>query len=159
VTSGRLPLLLGVVFLGLVAFASPVFAHSDLKESSPVDGQTMRHSIDGVDLVFWSPLSDPAIEVVGPDGAPIEGHTTQVDEISVRFGMEPLTDEGEYIVHYEVRGGDGDLTNGSLAFVFVPESAGRNGAILGWVVVVIAVALIGWGVGRVASRETRSGMS
>jgi len=149
--------LLGGLILGLMTFASPGFAHSDLKESKPVGGQTVRNAIDRVDLVFWSPLSDPAIDVIGPDGGPVVGQTSQVDNVTARFAMDhPVTEEGEYLVRYQVRSSDADLSKGEFTFVYAPDPAsgsGRTAAAL-IAVVVVAVVVGWWLVARIRTRRS-----
>jgi methionine-rich copper-binding protein CopC len=120
--------LLGGLILGLVALSYPVFAHSTLMESDPVPGQTVRGAIDEVDLVFWSSFSEPAIEVIRPDGESVAGQTSQVDGVTALFAMDhPVTEEGEYVVRYQVRSNDDDLVEGAFAFVYAPDSASRWG--------------------------------
>lgn len=139
--------LLGGLILGLVALSNPVFAHTDLKESEPLKGQTVRKAVDRVDLVFWSPFSDPAIDVVGPDGEAIVGQTSQVDNVTARFAMDhPVTQEGEYLVRYQVRSSDADLSNGEFAFVYAPDSASGSGRASAGLIAVVAGAavVVGW---------------
>jgi hypothetical protein len=102
----------------------------------------VREAVDRVDLVFWSPFSDPVIEVIGPDGKPIVGQTSQVDDVTVRFGMDPVTQEGEYLVRYQVRSSDGDLSDGAFDFVFAPDSASGSGRARAGLITVVAVGAV-----------------
>ncbi len=136
-------MLVAFVF-SFLALAGPVLAHSDLKESRPLGGQTVRDSIDHVDLVFWSAFSDPAVDVVGPDGMLIAGRASEVDDHTVRFTMEPLVHEGEYLVRWEILADDGDLSDGAFAFTFTPTGKARTFPGLLAAAAAAAIALLWW---------------
>jgi len=121
VTLGRRALTLVGLALAMGAVAGPLLAHSELRESYPVDGQTMRTAIDRVELVFWSAFTDPQIDVTGPQGAPIPGRTSQADEVTARFDMEPLGEEGVYLVSYQIRSVDRYLSVGEIEFAYNPD--------------------------------------
>lgn len=82
----------------------------------------MRTAVTLVDLIFWTPISDPVIEVSDPDGFTVDGQTSQVGNTTARFEMPPSRTEGEYRVSYEVTSGDGDLVSGTIVFFYVADA-------------------------------------
>ena len=114
-------LALTAVVLGVVGLSTPLRAHANLRTSSPVDGQTVRSAISVVDLVFWSPISDPEIDLVDPQGVEVVGRTTRVDSRTARFEMDPVSVKGTYEVSYAVVSADGDPIAGGLVFTYTSD--------------------------------------
>jgi methionine-rich copper-binding protein CopC len=116
-------LVLAGALLGLLIVSTPVSAHSDLRTSVPVDGQTIRRPASRIVLIFWSPVSDAMIQLTGPDGHPVEGQTRQIDELTVNFETDPVTHEGSYRVSFELLARDGDPATGEISFIYAPDAA------------------------------------
>lgn len=105
---------LGVVAIG----ASPVDAHSTLSTASPGPGDEVGGRVDHLDLVFAAGLSDATVTLTGPDGALIAGSTTEVQNNRLRFEVDPLEAEGQYVARYEFESFDGDTTRSAYAFSY-----------------------------------------
>lgn len=134
-----------------VALSAPAAAHSDLRTSRPVDGQTVSSPLTQVDLVFWASVSGSAVTVKDPEGSLVPGQASQVDDVTVRFAMAPTTVSGPYTVEYRLTSGDGDPVSGSIAFTYAPSPPGPGAARMATAVIGLAIAI--WLSGRVVRRR------
>ena len=138
-----------------VALSAPAIAHSELRTSRPVDGQTVSSPITEVDLVFWTSVSGNEVMVRDPNGSLVPGRTSQADDVTVRFAMAPTTASGPYTVEYHLTSRDGDPVSGSIAFTYAPSSAGPGAVRV--VTLVIGLATVMWVSGRVVRRSGTAG--
>lgn len=139
---------LGALGLVVMVVAAPVAAHSEVDEFSPAPGQDVGGVVDRVEIRFFTPVTAAVVLVEAPDGSSIPGTTEIVDDLLVRFDMDPLDQPGEHVVTWRVRSIDGDGQEAAYAFTFDPDAPplddGGSGA-PGWLTVVIAVGIVGVG--------------
>ncbi len=112
--------------LVLIAPAAPALAHGELVGSSPSPGERVG-KVTHIDLVFSTAVFDFAVELEAPDGAMLPGQTVQKADPLLSFETAPLTDPGQYIVHYELTDDDGDRLDGAYAFLIEEGAPGPEG--------------------------------
>lgn len=151
VSSRRGPRIAAATVVVAVVLSAPASAHSELRTSRPVDGQTVSSPFAQVDLVFWVSVSGSAVTVRDPRGSLVPGHTSQVDDVTVRFAMAPTTVSGRYLVDYRLTSPDGDQVSGSIAFTYAPTSPGL-GAVPA-ALLVSGLAVLAWASRRVVRRR------
>ena len=94
----------------LLLGTSPAAAHTDLLQSSPGAFTEVGGTVDFIDLVFVDPVRDVAIEVVGPDGAAVDGRMEVADGQIIRYRMPALQVVGDYTVSYTMISADEDAS-------------------------------------------------
>ena len=103
---------------GVILTATPAFAHTTLKSSSPTDGAQLASPPDTVTLTFAEAVTlaaDP-VSVVGPDGAAWTVGTATVTGDSVQVPVEASGPAGQYSLRYTVIADDGDPVRGTVHF-------------------------------------------
>jgi methionine-rich copper-binding protein CopC len=147
--------------LALLAASVPAGAHTDLLQSSPGPSSSVGGTVDFIDLVFVDPVRNVQIELVGPDGMPIDGEIQVGDGQIIRYRMPALELVGTYTVSYTMASADGDETVGGFAFGYdpaarepfrlgeldLPSNTGRNvrlvlGAIAGLALIVSILVML-----------------
>lgn len=120
--------------LGLLTFAlcslllvGSAQAHSEVFERAPALGQVVGGTVDHVDISFWNVVSEASIEVVDPNGQPIDVGETQVTTNGriTTVDFAPLTVEGRYTVNHVETSFDGDVQEGAFSFVFDQAEGGE----------------------------------
>jgi len=123
---GRLRICLVVVFLiGMLALslgaAPSAFAHAELRQSSPVAGETVGGSFHQIAMLFFD------LDEAAPNEAKLfDPAGNEVDSVLVKDGqklvipIDPLSTPGDYIVEYAIYGQDGDFTEEAFTFRFDP---------------------------------------
>ena len=106
----------------LLLGTSPAAAHTDLLQSSPGAFTEVGGTVDFIDLVFVDPVRDVAIEVVGPDGAAVDGRMEVADGQIIRYRMPALQMVGDYTVSYTMISADEDESAGRFSFAYNPTA-------------------------------------
>lgn len=126
--------------------AGPALGHGTVDSSAPYPGQEVFGVVDRIELVFSIPVDSPEVALTGPNGRQIAGVIEVLDGGTVRFRMDPLTTEGEYVVGYSAIAPDGDAIKSAFAFTYTgPESLGWS-----WVVWLGLPAVLMVAMGRFA---------
>ena len=103
---------------GVILTATPAFAHTTLKSSTPTDGAQLASPPDTVTLTFAEAVTlaaDP-VSVVGPDGGAWTVGTATVTGDSVQVPVEASGPAGQYSLRYTVIADDGDPVRGTVHF-------------------------------------------
>ena len=115
-----------------IIFPVQVFAHVELNNSTPSDGEVITKSLTEITLEFSGTVEQGStIEVIDDHGKDIEVLDLKIDgnTISGRF-FEPLPD-GDYVANYSIIGADGHVIEGSISFKvelpFVEEEQEETG--------------------------------
>lgn len=111
--------------LALVATATPAFADTELKGSSPPEGASLGPPKQIV-LSFTEHVTLPAnpITVTGENGASwTVGKVTTTGPL-VTAPVQQSGPAGPYTLNYRVISADGDAVTGKISFTIVPTSAG-----------------------------------
>jgi methionine-rich copper-binding protein CopC len=158
----------------LLAPATPAFAHTSLKSSSPGEGAVLAAVPAEVVLTFSGPVSVETVSVAGWElGAP------GVSDAVVTVPVRTVGNAGDYVLSYRVESDDGHAITGNVKFklavsppvtssspvtppvsasavlgqvpvsVAAPErqaDAVESGGLPGWVWVLLTVAAVGVGV-------------
>jgi len=109
--------LVAVAALVIVAWPAPAFAHNQLVDSDPADGESLETGPEQVELTFLASLDPDGAEltVTGPDGASAVAGAPEVDGTSITIPVEAVR-AGEYEITYEVLSSDGHVVTGTLGF-------------------------------------------
>ena len=107
--------------------AGPAAAHTELVDTEPGRGATVRSSPAQVRLQFNEPLARVvAVVVSGPDGQRVEQGGAELEGDTLRQRLGPLSASGSYSVAYRVTADDGHPLTGRFAFTYrgaEPEGA------------------------------------
>lgn len=104
----------------LVAAAAPAHAHTELRESSPAEGEIVE-SIDQVVLDFSSDILDVGVELTIVDGNDERHELDPVLDGSTRVTAEvPAIATGAAQLEWRVVAADGHPISGEIAFQFIP---------------------------------------
>jgi copper resistance protein C len=110
------------LIVSLLAFgvpALPAYAHSELLQSTPADGEQLTQAPTEIELVFGEGVQQQggAIVVKGPDGARYDEPGSFVtDENVATVKVDAATDAGEYTVVYRVTSADGHVVDGTFSY-------------------------------------------
>ncbi len=99
-------------------------AHTVLKESTPVEGQTMDESVQELTLIFSTKVEQVrSLTVSKASGETVEVNGIRIEEDIVKAAFaEPLPNES-YTAKWEIIGADGHPMTGSMSFAIeAPES-------------------------------------
>jgi copper resistance protein C len=115
--AGRLLVVAGLVFGGLLAGGTPALAHNQLTGSNPEEGERVEQAPDEVRLEFLATVdaNNAEFDVTGPDGSSVMAGDAEVDEDTVLIPVEPGP-AGEYEVAWRVLSSDGDWVDGTVGF-------------------------------------------
>ncbi|OXM66022.1 copper resistance CopC family protein [Amycolatopsis vastitatis] len=144
---------------GLVVFAGPASAHTELVSSSPAEGASLATAPTQIQLTFGEPVTLPPdpVRVVGRDGARWRLGTPSVAGGVVTVPVTPAGGAQAYTLTWKVVAKDGDNVTGSLSFsLTAPASAPATPptpaaaapaavdttVIPGWVWILVAVAAV-----------------
>jgi copper resistance protein C len=118
VSSLRTALAVLLAGLALVLTATPAFAHTELKTSSPADGSSLDAAPEKVTLTFEEAVTLPGnpISITGPGGAEWTVGTPTISGASVSAAVQPTGPAGQYFLHYTVTADDGDAVKGTVTF-------------------------------------------
>ena len=126
---GRALLLVTPALAAPLLLAGPAAAHTELVDSEPGRGATVRSSPAQVRLQFNEPLARAvAVVVSGPDGQRVEQGGAELEGDTVRQRLGPLSASGSYSVAYRVTADDGHPLTGRFAFTYRGADAGSAGA-------------------------------
>ncbi len=123
--------ILSIVILSIVAFSAvlvtPLAAHTEVFERSPVAGEAVGGTVDQIDISFWAQVLSSNITVVDPNGADMETDITRLvsDGRIATTSFDELTIPGRYTVTHTELSPDGDIQSAEFFFVFDPESDSR----------------------------------
>lgn len=103
-----------------LALVSPAQAHSEVFERAPALGQVVTGTVDHVDISFWNLVTEGQISVIDPNGDEIAVTATDLatNQRITSVGFEPLTVEGRYTVNHVETAIDGDVQEGTFAFIY-----------------------------------------
>ena len=118
----RLATVVAISLLGLLGFAGPASAHTELTGSTPVDGATLLTAPAAVTLTFNEEVQNFAATVVvtGPDGQTYTAADPTLDGTSVTAPLTPLGSAGIYTVAYHIVSADDHPVAGQTTFAYAP---------------------------------------
>ncbi|MEU5263907.1 copper resistance CopC family protein [Amycolatopsis sp. NPDC021455] len=157
-----------VALAGLVVFAGPASAHTELVSSSPAEGASLATAPAQIQLTFGEPVTLPPdpLRVVGRDGARWQIGTPSVAGGVVTVPVTPVGGAQAYSATWKVIAKDGDNVTGILHFTLTapatatttaagptattsatpavadPAAVDTTTGIPGWVWVLVAVAAV-----------------
>ncbi len=102
----------------LLALASPAWAHGEIAAVSPGFGSEVGGEVADLDLYFTTGLTSVEVSLEAPDGSLVDGTIEQPEPSVARFVFDPLTQEGQYLVRYEMIDSDNDVIDGAFAFTY-----------------------------------------
>lgn len=148
--------------IGLVVFAGPASAHTELESSSPAEGASLATAPTQIQLTFGEPVTLPPdpVRVVGRDGARWRIGTPSVAGAVVTVPVTPAGGAQAYTLTWKVVAKDGDNVTGTVSFALTapatapataaatppataaaaPATVDTTTGIPGWVWVLVAVA-------------------
>ncbi len=129
----RLATVVAISLLGLLGFAGPASAHTELTGSTPVDGATLLTAPAAVTLTFNEEVQNFAATVVvtGPDGQTYTAADPTLDGTSVTAPLTPLGSAGIYTVAYRIVSADDHPVAGQTTFAYAPIPATSAAAATG----------------------------
>ncbi|MBT8216159.1 MAG: copper resistance protein CopC [Acidimicrobiia bacterium] len=143
-----------------VALATPAAAHTSLDFASPGPGVRVSEPVDRIQLGFADPVEDPVVTLLDPAGDPVTGRVEVIDEYTLAFVLDGLTQPGEYVVQYRVSSPDddaeGDLLESAYAFTYLGDSDDGGSNALVFLAVAAGLAVVA---APVAWRVLRAGGS
>ena len=121
----RLATVVAISLLGLLGFAGPASAHTELTGSTPVDGATLLIAPASVTLTFNEQVQNFAATVVvtGPDGQTYTAGDLTLDGTSITAPLSPLGSAGIYTVAYRIVSADDHPVAGQTTFAYAPIPA------------------------------------
>jgi len=159
---------LALAGLGLVAVATPAFAHAELISSNPAKDGSVTAAPQQIQLTFNETVSPESITVTGPQGTQWTVGQIAVEGPVVTAPVQAVGPAGQYTISYRVVSDDGALVTGTVAFTLTapastgaapssgsaaPGSSGDTQGLPPWLwVLAIAVLL---GAGAVIGRRVR----
>ena len=129
----RLATVVAISLLGLLGFAGPASAHTELTGSTPVDGATLLTAPASVTLTFNEQVQNFAATVVvtGPDGQTYTAGDPTLDGTSITAPLTPLGSAGIYTVAYRIVSADDHPVAGQTTFAYAPIPATSAAAAAG----------------------------
>lgn len=110
-----------VTFAGVIALASPAFAHARLVSSSPAD-HSNAGAVSEVTLTFNEPADPIFIKLVGQSGAEVAGlPKPTADGATIHLTLPETLEKGRYVVKYRVLTDDTHPVSGSISFSIGPD--------------------------------------
>jgi copper resistance protein C len=112
--------------LGVLGLASPAWAHSKLRSSTPAAGSTLDAAPSQVSLTFNEDVTLPAsgaVTVTGPDGAAWTVGRATAAGPTVTAPVTPSGPAGAYTLKWTVVSDDGDPVSGTVAFTLSAPAA------------------------------------
>ena len=139
---------------GLLVFAGPASAHTELVSSSPAEGASLATAPTRIQLTFGEPVTLPPdpVRVVGRDGARWQVGTPSVAGAVVTVPVTPAGGAQAYSVTWKVVAKDGDNVTGIVHFTLgapaataapgtaTPAAVDTTTGIPGWVWILVAAA-------------------
>lgn len=128
----RLAAVVAISLLGLLSFAGPASAHTELTGSDPADGATLLTAPASVALTFNEQVQNFAATVVvtGPDGQTYTADDATLGGMTVTAPLAPLGSAGIYTVAYRIVSADDHPVTGQTTFAYAPAppttGAGRT---------------------------------
>jgi methionine-rich copper-binding protein CopC len=165
VSPRRLPLLAGLgLLIVAMMWASPLAAHSELRERAPAADSTVGGEVTHVDLLFWTPIDGAEIQLFGPNQDVIEVSETSVSDSRIISSVEfpALTVAGRYAVTHTETSTDGDIQTAAFAFTFDPDSEVLVPSLLerssgpNWVILAAIAGVVLVAAGLLAPRRSAS---
>jgi len=118
----RLATVVAISLLGLLNFAGPAIAHTELTGSDPADGATLLTAPASVTLTFNEQVQNFAATVVvtGPDGQTYTADDPTLGGMTVTAPLAPLGSAGIYTVAYRIVSADDHPVTGQTTFAYAP---------------------------------------
>jgi copper resistance protein C len=132
---------------GLVVFAGPASAHTELVSSSPAEGASLATAPTQIQLTFGEPVTLPPdpVRVVGRDGARWRLGTPSVAGGVVTVPVTPAGGAQAYTLTWKVVAKDGDNVTGTLSFTLTaPASAQAPPSTTAAPIAVDPIGIPGW---------------
>lgn len=112
-----------IATLFLLLLSNLVLAHSNLKKSSPADGEMLKASPDVISLTFLNPVKLIKFKLVSANQDPVntDFKPSMMDRSEFRITPEKLS-QGKYTVYWAIMGVDGHKMNGDYQFEIMKMS-------------------------------------
>jgi methionine-rich copper-binding protein CopC len=152
----RCSAVLALLVLVVSGLALPASAHTQVRAASPAPGETVTGTVDRVVIEFLDPvMPTPQIEVIGPDGEPVDGlgETEQTADDVAEVTFDPLFEVGRYQVTYEYASLDGFPQEGSHEFTFEEGGTGGTAGVRLAIAGVVALIVAGFVVAALRARR------
>jgi len=103
--------------LTMLLFSGVLLAHSNIKSSSPSDGEMLNESPEIISLAFLNPVKLIKLKLVGSDQKEVKTDfkPSMSDRSEYRISPEKLPD-GEYTVFWTIMGVDGHKMKDEFKF-------------------------------------------
>ncbi len=122
--SRRLRNVIAFALLLLPVLAVPALAHGGVVQAVPGPGQTTGGTVDTLQLLFAEPVNDAAVTFErGGEELPVGDPGQPVSNL-LEVPVDPLTEEGQYIVRYAVTFDDGVDFDSGYQFTYDPDAPG-----------------------------------
>ncbi len=158
--------ILGALIL-VIAPGAIASAHSSVVASSPGSLETVGGEVVRVDLIFNDGVEQAEMELEAPDGSIIPGTVEQRANNWLRYGFEPLSIEGQYVLRYSFISEDTDPVSDARAFRYsasAPEpfeitssqlQPSEGPSIVFWIVSFVGLAVLAILAGLLAERTRK----
>jgi methionine-rich copper-binding protein CopC len=112
----------------LFIFANQVFAHTNLKDSNPTDGEIVEEPLREIHLYFETKVEqNSTFELKNSDGGTIGLEEISIEEKSISGVLEEPLDNGSYSVFWKIIGVDGHPIEGKFTFeVQLPQQIDQD---------------------------------
>ena len=95
----------------------PAFAHSELTDSTPTDGEVVKESIDEVSITFSGKIEKGSdMTVTDSEGDTMETKELTIENTKMTVAFEEPLDNDTYNVDWNVLSGDGHPVEGTYSF-------------------------------------------
>ena len=95
----------------------PAFAHSELTDSTPTDGEVVKESIDEVSITFSGKIEKGSdMTVTDSEGDKMETKELTIENTKMTVAFEEPLDNDTYNVDWNVLSGDGHPVEGTYSF-------------------------------------------
>ncbi|WP_172656719.1 copper resistance CopC family protein [Domibacillus robiginosus] len=119
--------LLSLLFIVYLSFSSAVSAHTDVKNASPAEGETVTENIQELQLEFETTIENGStLSLLSKSGTEVSIKGVQLTGNKMTaLTAEPLKN-GPYTANWRIVGKDGHLIEGSYSFNVQQESGNQE---------------------------------
>jgi methionine-rich copper-binding protein CopC len=103
-------------WLILAALAGPAIAHSELRRSSPANGEVLAAAPAAIDLAFNEKVQVTAIRLYAEGGAEIPVERAPITERATERRNLPALKPGSYRIEWRAISADGHPVGGAIRF-------------------------------------------
>lgn len=141
--------LITTLFLFFV-FAQTTFAHTDIKMTTPSDGQIIEGNVNELTLVFETPIESKSIVTLTDENGEEIPLSISVNNDTMIAKIETPLENGTYEVKWNIIGEDGHPMSGSYLFMVnntepaeaATETGSEEGSSFNWFVIFIGALVI-----------------